>query len=396
MFETLNPAAPDKILALMAEFRKDDRPDKIDLGVGIYRDATGRTPVLSAIRKAERRLYENQQTKAYVGVAGDMNFNAAMIDLTLGGAVSGDRVRGVQAPGGCGALRILAELLDRARPGATIWLSDPTWPNHVPIMTAAGLGIRQYPYFDPATGTVRFDEMMTALSAAAAGDIVLLHGCCHNPTGANLTLDEWQALGELLSARGLFPFIDMAYQGFGDGLEPDAAGIRRLAGLVPEMAVASSCSKNFGVYRDRVGCAMVIGADARTADLAFAQLQSVTRGAYSMPPDHGAAAVRIVLEDDALRTEWKDELEAMRTRMLRLREGLAGALRLKTNSDRYDFIATHRGMFSLLGLDSVAVEKLRVEHGIYLVGDSRMNVAGLPEEALDRIAEAIVEVTSAR
>ncbi len=395
MFEQLSPAAPDKILALMAEFRQDERSDKVDLGVGIYRDADGRTPVLSAVRKAEQRLYDAQDTKAYVGIAGDVGFNAAMIDLALGDALPRERVRGAQTPGGCGALRIIAELLNRARAGANVWLSDPTWPNHKPILAAAGLATRDYPYFDAATGKVKFDEMIAALSAAPAGDIVLLHGCCHNPTGANLTLDEWRALGEVLVARGLFPFIDMAYQGFGDGLIADAAGVRLLAGMVPEMAVAASCSKNFGVYRDRVGCAMLIGEDAARADLAFGQIQSVTRGAYSMPPDHGGAAVRIVLEDAALRADWQAELEGMRTRMLRLREAFAKALRQQTNSDRFDFLAEHRGMFSLLGLNDAEVARLKAEHGIYAVGGSRINVAGLPEDDLDRIAAAIVAVTSA-
>ncbi|GLS31199.1 aromatic amino acid aminotransferase apoenzyme [Mesorhizobium albiziae] len=394
MFETLQPAQPDKILALIGMYREDPRPDKIDLGVGVYKDEHGKTVIMRAVREAEQRLYQTQSTKTYLGLAGDVAFNAAMVTLVFGANADTKRIRACQAPGGSGALRILGELLAKVRPGATVWLSDPTWPNHVPMMKAAGLVTRDYPYFDPATGAVRFDAMMETLGAAKAGDIVLLHGCCHNPTGANLDREQWSALADLLVARGLFPFVDIAYQGFGDGLDEDAEGLRILAAKAPEMAVAASCSKNFSVYRDRVGAAMLMGRNETEANVAVGQLQSVTRGMYSMPPDHGAAAVRIILEDDALRADWLAELETMRLRMVSLREGLAEALRRQSNSDRYDFVAHHRGMFSRLGISPEEVERLRVEHGIYIVGDSRINVAGLPGDRLDYLAKAIVAVTS--
>lgn len=392
MFETLTAAPPDKIIALMGQFREDPRPGKIDLGVGVYKDAKGNTPIMAAVREAEKLLYERQSTKTYVGMAGDPLFNAAMIGLVFGEDADRARIRAAQAPGGSGALRILAELIARAKPGATVWLSDPTWPNHVPLIRAAGVTTKEYPYFDAATGTVRFDAMMEALKKAAPGDVVLLHGCCHNPTGANLDHGQWEAVAELFVSRGLFPFVDLAYQGFGDGLEEDAFGVRLLASRVPEMAVAASCSKNFAVYRDRVGTAFLLGKGAAEADIAYSQLLSVARGMYSMPPDHAAAAIRIILEDKGLTASWKSELETMRQRMVSLREGFADALRRQSNSDRFDFIARHRGMFSRIGATPEQVEKLRAEHGVYMVGDSRINVAGLPEDRLDTLAASIISV----
>jgi aspartate/tyrosine/aromatic aminotransferase len=302
------------------------------------------------------------------------------------------RIRAAQAPGGSGALRLAAELIKRTRSDATIWLSDPTWPNHVPVMRAAGLQIREYPYFDAASGTVRFADMMSALATAKSGDVVLLPGCCHNPTGANLDEAQWAKIADLVVERGLLPFVDIAYQGFGEGLDADAAGLRLLAEKVPEMVVASSCSKNFAVYRDRVGAAMILAKDSTQADVAMGQMLSAARAMYSMPPDHGAAAVRIVLEDATLRADWEAELEEMRLRMLRLRVQFAEALRRQSNSDRFDFVASHRGMFSRLGLSEAQVERLRAEHGVYMVGDSRINVAGLPEDGMDALAKAIVSV----
>lgn len=392
MFETLQPAAPDKILALIGMFRDDPRPGKVDLGVGVYKDPQGRTPVMRAVRAAEQRVYDEQTSKAYLGLAGDAAFNAAIIRLTFGEAADLSRLRAAQAPGGSGALRLIAELLRRSRPDATVWVSDPTWPNHVPIITAAGLKTTTYPYFDAATGTVRFEEMLRALRGARHGDIVLLHGCCHNPTGANLDEAQWSELGDLLVEHGLFPFVDIAYQGFGDGLDADAAGLRVLAEKVPELAAASSCSKNFSVYRDRVGAAMLLGATPGEADIALSQILSVARGMYSMPPDHGAATVRVVLSDAELRADWESELDEIRARMIRLREGFAEALRRRSNSDRFDFVAHHRGMFSRLGLTVDQVHRLRQEHGVYMVDDSRINVAGLPEDGLDDLAKAVVSV----
>ncbi|ESZ19820.1 amino acid aminotransferase [Mesorhizobium sp. L48C026A00] len=392
MFENLQPAPADKILALIGLYRADPRPGKVDLGVGVYKDRDSKTPVMRAMREAERRLLQSQDTKTYLGLAGDTGFNTAMARLVFGPAAELTRIRAAQAPGGSGALRLVAELLKRTRSDATIWLSDPTWPNHMPVMRAAGLQIREYPYFDAASGAVRSADMMSALATARNGDVVLLHGCCHNPTGANLDIAQWAEIAELVVERGLLPFVDIAYQGFGEGLDADAAGLRLLAAKVPEMVVASSCSKNFAVYRDRVGAAMILAKDSAQADVAMSQMLSAARAMYSMPPDHGAAAVRIVLEDATLRADWEAELEEMRLRMLRLRVQFAEALRRQSNSDRFDFVASHRGMFSRLGLSEAQVERLRAEHGVYMVGDSRINVAGLPEDGMDALAKAIVSV----
>jgi aromatic-amino-acid transaminase len=392
MFETLQPAPADKILALIGLYRNDPRPGKVDLGVGVYKDIDGRTPVMRAVREAEKRLLASQDTKTYLGLAGDTGFNAAMIKLAFGEKADHSRIRAAQAPGGSGALRLVAELLQRTRAGATVWLSDPTWPNHPPVMRAAGLKVRDYPYFDAASGTVRFDDMLAALKTAESGDVVMLHGCCHNPTGANLDAAQWAKVADVVLERGLLPFVDIAYQGFGDGLDADAAGLRLLAERVPEMVVASSCSKNFAVYRDRVGAAMILAKDGAQADVAMSQMLAAARALYSMPPDHGAAAVRMVLEDTDLKKDWETELEEMRLRMLRLRVAFAEALRRQSNSDRFDFVASHRGMFSRLGLTEAQVERLRAEHAVYMVGDSRINVAGLPEDGMDDLAKAIVSV----
>jgi len=392
MFEALQPAPADKILALIGLYRNDPRPGKVDLGVGVYKDIDGRTPVMRAVREAEKRLLASQDTKTYLGLAGDIAFNTAMIKLAFGDQVDLSRIRAAQAPGGSGALRLVAELLQRSRPGATVWLSDPTWPNHPPVMRAAGLAVRDYPYFDATSGSVRFDDMLAALKTANPGDVVLLHGCCHNPTGANLDVSQWAQVADVLLERGLLPFVDIAYQGFGEGLDADAAGLRLLAEKMPEMVVASSCSKNFAVYRDRVGAAMILAKDGVQADLALGQILAAARALYSMPPDHGAAAVRMVLEDAGLKADWQAELEEMRLRMLRLRVAFAEALRRQSNSDRFDFVASHRGMFSRLGLTEAQVERLRAEHAVYMVGDSRINVAGLPEDGMDELAKAIVSV----
>lgn len=395
MFQTMAPAEPDKILQLIGLFREDRRPEKLDLGVGVYKDPARQTPVMAAVRKAELKFIESQVSKSYLGLEGHTGFNAAITRLALGDHLDPARTRTIQAPGGSGAIRILAELLASAQPDAVVYLSDPTWPNHLPTMTAAGLNTKTYRYFDPSTGGVRFDSMLESLSEASPGDIVVLHGCCHNPTGANIAPQQWPVLAEFLVEKRLMPFVDMAYQGFGDGLDVDAGGLRCLADVVPELVAAISCSKNFGVYCDRVGAAILIGRNSRQTDTAFGQLKSLARRNYSMPPNHAAAAVFTVLEDSGLRSEWHDELDGMRTRMLELRTGFADALRKESGTGRFDFLASHRGMFSRLGLSAEQVARLRSEKAVYMVGDSRINVAGLPDPGLDRLAESIVSVMSA-
>lgn len=392
MLENLPAQAPDKIIELMGLFKADTRTDKIDLGVGVYKDATGKTPVMRSVKAAERQLVEAQASKSYVGLLGDLEFCDVMRDLVLGDAVDASRVVVAQTPGGTGAIRQLYQMIKIASPDATLWMSDPTWPNHPAIAKSMDISMQTYPYLHPETLEVDFDAMLEALDGAKAGDVILLHGCCHNPTGANLTLDQWKTLTDLVISKDLLPLIDIAYQGFGDGLDQDAAGVRHMAAGVKEMLLAASCSKNFGVYRDRVGAMMAISSTQKGHDLAKSNMASVNRLNYSFPPDHGAKVVQMVMVDDALRADWLEELESMRTGMLELRTELAEALRRETNSDRFDFVARHRGMFSRLGLSPEQVLRLREEFGVYMVGDSRVNIAGLRLEIIERLAKAIAAV----
>ncbi len=387
MFEELKALPADKILALMKAFREDPRDDKIDLGVGVYRNAEGVTPVMRAVKAAEKRIWEAQTTKAYTGLAGDPAFGDAMVDLVLGGAVPRERVAAVATPGGTGAVRQAFELARMANPGLRVFVSDPTWPNHVSILKYLGIEMVPYRYFDAETGGVDFAGMLADIGAARPGDVVLLHGCCHNPTGANLNRPQWAEVIAALQATGATPMIDLAYQGFGDGLEADAAPTRQVVASMPETLVAASCSKNFGVYRERTGILMGTAADPGLLQDTMAYLN---RQNFSFPPDHGARIVTEVLTDPELRADWEAELEEMRTGMLELREQLAGELRQRSGSDRFGFLAQHRGMFSRLGADPDKVETLRADHGIYMVGDSRMNIAGLNRESVPKLAEAII------
>ena len=392
MLENLKEQAPDKIIQLIALYAADEREDKLDLGVGVYKDAGGKTPVMRAVKAAEARLLESQDTKSYVGLLGDLSYVDAIRDLVLGDAVPTERVCGAQEPGGTGAIRQLFELIKSANAGATVWISNPSWPNHEAILNYLGMAVGKYRYFDEATCGVDFEGMKADLEGAAEGDVVLLHGCCHNPTGANITAAQWEEVTNMALAKNLVPMIDIAYQGFGDGLEDDAEGVRIMAARMPEMLIAASCSKNFGLYRDRVGAALIISKDGAGTALSKANLAGLNRLNFSFPPDHGAKVVSIIMNDDALRQDWATELEEMRLNMLNLRQGLADALRRETNSDRFDFVAQHRGMFSRLGLTPEQVMKLRSDHAIYMVGDSRINIAGLPHDGLDKLAKAIASV----
>ncbi|WP_425039883.1 aromatic amino acid transaminase [Primorskyibacter sp. S187A] len=391
MFETLQAQPSDKILALMKAFREDPRPEKIDLGVGVYKNAKGQTPIMRAVKTAEKQLWESQDTKSYVGLVGDPAFADAMISLILGDAVARETVAAAATPGGTGAVRQCLEMAKMANPKLRVFVSDPTWPNHLSIMKFMGIEVVPYRYFDNETRGVDFDGMLADIKQAGKGDIVLLHGCCHNPTGANLNLTEWQIVADTLNATGATPMIDIAYQGFGDGLEEDAAGTRLIASSVPETLIAASCSKNFGVYRERTGLAMAVSQDSSAKALNQDTLAFLNRQNYSFPPDHGARVVTMVLTDPALRADWEAELEDVRRGMLKLREQLAGELQRASGSDRFGFLAQHRGMFSRLGASADLVEKLRAEHGIYMIGDSRMNIAGLNEKTVPILADAIVK-----
>ena len=391
MFETLKEQPADKILALVQMYRDDPRETKIDLGVGVYKDATGLTPIMRAVKSAEHKLWEVQDSKVYTGLAGDPAFADAMVDLVLGAAVPRANVAAAATPGGTGAVRQAFELIQMARPEARVFVSDPTWPNHLSILSYLGIEAVPYRYFDNETRGVDFDGLIADLKTAQKGDIVLLHGCCHNPTGANLNGAEWDAVIEVLLATGATPMIDIAYQGFGDGLEEDAAATRKVAAAVPECLIAASCSKNFGIYRERTGILMAISADGSAQALNQGTLAFLNRQNFSFPPDHGARLVTMILTDDVLRADWQGELEDVRQSMLGLRSQLAAELQRLSGSDRFGFLAQHRGMFSRLGTTQEMVEKLRLDHGIYMVGDSRMNIAGLNAQTVPILAKAIVD-----
>lgn len=391
MFETLPAPKLDGIIGIMQAFAADTRAEKIGLGVGVYRDAEGRTPVMRAVKQAEARILEQQDSKSYLSLAGDAAFLTAMETLLLGGAVPSARVAAVGTPGGTSAVRQICELIARVRPGATIWVSAQTWPNHGPLIAAAGLTARPYRYLDKDAGALDRDGMFADLAQAQAGEVVLLHGCCHNPTGVDLTPQDWAELAALLDRTGATPFVDMAYQGFGEGLDADAGGLRHLAARLPEVLIAASCSKNFGLYRDRVGLAMAVVPDAQR-DAMAATLAGLNRQSFAFPPDHGGRVVSTILGDPMLRAVWLEELDAMRARVQGNRRALADALRDATGSDRMGAVAAQQGMFSILPLSEAQVIRLREDHGIYMLWDGRVNMAGMDPSRAQDVARAVAGV----
>lgn len=391
MFDQLPKPQPDGILAVMAAFRADPRPGKVDLGVGVYKDAAGRTPVMRAVKAAEARLVAEQDTKTYTQLAGDPAFHTAMAGVILGDAVPPARLAAAAATGGTGAVRLGFELIRAANPAARLWISRPTWPNHITIAEAVGLAWSPYRWLDPEAGALDRAGLMADLRQAQAGDVVVLHGCCHNPTGVDMDPSDWAAVADLCEARGLIPLVDIAYQGFGAGLEADAAGLRLLATRLPRVMVAASGAKNFGMYRERVGIAFVLAPEAER-EVVQATLAALNRAAISFPPDHGARVVTTILTDPALRADWADELGAMRTRVEGLRRLLAEALRAETGSDRMGYVAAQRGMFSILPLSADQVSRLARDHGVYAVGGGRVNMAGLTEANVPPVARALAAV----
>jgi aromatic-amino-acid transaminase len=381
MFYALSSEPDDPLLALIGMFKKDDRSGKIDLGVGAYRDETGATPIFRAVKTAEKRIWETQATKSYIGPEGDMMFLDQLWSLT-GGAGNPRAVAGVQTPGGSGALRLASDLLYRMGK-RRIWLGLPSWPNHTNIFKASGLEVATHPFFDVPTQSVLFDQMADALNGAAAGDAVLLHASCHNPSGGVLTQPQWLELAAIIEKRGLLPLVDLAYQGFGSGLEEDVAGLRSLLTRVPEALLAVSCSKSFGLYRDRIGAIYAIAQTQPPADVARSNLAALARISYSMPPDHGAAIVRTILGDADLKRDWAEELETMRQRIVGTRTALAAGL-----CDRWQAlgaIAGQEGMFSLLPVSEAEVLRLRAEHGIYMPASGRFNIAGLKTSDVESV-----------
>ena len=391
MFNSLQQQPADKILALMQVYKEDPRENKIDLGVGVYKDASGQTPIMQSIKQAEHMLWETQDTKSYVGLTGTPEFSQTMIDLVLGNKFDKNLTASAATPGGTGAVRQAFELGKMANPNLRVFVSDPTWPNHLSILKYLGIPVEPYRYFDAKTRAVDFSSMMTDLENAKEGDLILLHGCCHNPTGANLKAPEWDAVIELLLKSGATPMIDIAYQGFGDGLEEDASGVRKLVSSVPETIIAASCSKNFGIYRERTGLLIVVSHDKDARDLNQSTLAFLNRQNFSFPPDHGARLVTMVLSDEELKRSWMEELEAVRTSMLSLRTQLATELEKLSGSNRFGFLADHRGMFSRLGASPEQVNELRENHAVYMVGDSRLNIAGLNSKTVPVLAKAIVD-----
>jgi aspartate/tyrosine/aromatic aminotransferase len=380
----LPPVANDSLIALIGMVNRDPRPDKIDVGVGVFRDGAGNTPILTVIKEAEQRLHDTQVTKSYLGSAGDKRFAQLLRPILLGHHADDERIVGVQTPGGCGALRLGFELLAMANPNARVLVGGPTWPNHPPIIRAVGLSQVDYPYYERGQAVIRFDAMLDALGSAEAGDIALLHGCCHNPTGAQLDDDQWREVARVVADRGLIPIVDIAYQGFGRGLDEDAFGLRLLLDTCDEMIVAQSCDKNFSVYRDRVGSLWIKSASAETSAKAMAHVYKVAREMWSMPPDHGAASVRIVLDDPELHERWLVELAGMRDRINSVRQRIAAA------DPRLAFIGRQYGMFSMLPLSKEQVLKLREDHAIYMAESGRFNIVGMADDQIDRFTAAVV------
>jgi aspartate/tyrosine/aromatic aminotransferase len=386
LLDRLEAQPSDSLIALIALANEDQRPDKIDVGVGVYRDAAGNTPILKTVKIAEKRLVEAQETKSYIGSQGDSRFVELVKQLVFGESAAGDdRIVGVQTPGGCGALRLGADLIAKANPKARILVGEPTWPNHAPLIGCAGVEMVAYPYYAKESRTICFDRMMDALGGAKAGDLVLLHGCCHNPTGADLDLDQWREVAGVIARRGLVPFVDLAYQGFGRGLETDAAGARLVVEAADQAILAQSCDKNFSCYRERTGSLFVKAATAESARIVFGNLLSLARTMWSMPPDHGAAVARIILDDPALRPQWEAEVEAMGERIRCLRSRLASI------DPRLAYIEEQFGMFSMLPLTPAQVLELRSERGIYMANSGRFNIVGLSDESVDRFAAAVLE-----
>ena len=385
----LPPVHSDSLLALIALCNADPRPDKIDVGVGVFRDGAGNTPILKVMKEAEQRLLDTQTTKAYLGSAGDKRFAELIRPILLGHHASDDRILGVQTPGGCGALRLGFELLATMNSDTRVLVGTPTWPNHPPIIEAVRLGMDEYPYYERGQGVIRFDDMIAALNGARPGDVALLHGCCHNPTGADLDEDQWREVVRVVSERGLIPLIDIAYQGFGRGLDEDAFGVRLMLDACDEVIIAQSCDKNFSCYRDRVGSLFIKTGSPEATATAMAHVFQRAREMWSMPPDHGAACAHIILEDPELHARWLVELEAMRDRINSVRQRIASA------DPRLAFIGKQFGMFSMLPLSKEQVLKLRTDHAIYMADSGRFNVVGMGDGQIDRFTAAVVEALGA-
>jgi len=397
--QSLSPMPSDPLLGLSAIFRNDNNPNKIDLGVGVYKDASGQAPVLASVQQAEVIWQSQESSKAYIDPKGDAEFIEGMETLLLGAkhrALNDNRVRTIQTPGGSCALRIAAEYIQRCNPNATIWLSDPTWVNHEPLLGRIGLELKQYRYYDDLSHSLDFDGMLHSLQQVQPGDVVLLHGCCHNPSGEDLSLEQWQTVAELALEKGFTPFVDIAYQGIGEGIEEDAAGLRLLADTLPELIITASCSKNFAIYRERIGSFSVIATNASQADNALSQALDIIRGYYFVPPTHGGSIVKTILNDPILKTSWQQELDEIRIRIKQMRSLFTSALVNSELSSRFSHLARQQGMFSFLGLTPTQVETLRREHSIYMASSSRINLSGINADNVDYLVESLLTMVNER
>nr|WP_320125984.1 amino acid aminotransferase [uncultured Shewanella sp.] len=395
IFSQVLLAPADPILGLTDTFKADPRQDKVNLGVGIYKDEAGQTPVLTSVKKAEAILLEQEKTKNYLGIEGVQAYNHVVQTLLFGegsALITSGRAATAQAPGGTGALRIAAEFLLRNTDSHTIWVSNPTWANHQNIFETAGLAVKEYGYYKAEAHDIDFDTMMTDLSHANAGDVVLLHGCCHNPTGIDLTLAQWELVAQLCADKKLVPLFDFAYQGFGAGIEEDAAGLRLVASKVPELLVANSFSKNFGLYNERIGAVTVVAEDADAAVRAFSQVKRTIRANYSNPPAHGALIVSTILNDAALKAMWVQEVKEMRERIAEMRTLFVDSLKAEGVTQDFSFISRQNGMFSFSGLNKTQVARLKDEFGVYIVGSGRISVAGMTKTNMPVICKAIAQV----
>lgn len=395
MFNKLTAMPADPILGLLTQYREDSHPQKVDLGVGVYKDPTGVTPILSCVKKAEKFRLDTETTKVYIGPTGSPQFNTLVTELAFGAghsAIIANRIRTVSTPGGTGALRVAGDFIKRCNPNAVLWVSDPTWANHIGLFEAAGITVKTYPYYDYGSKSLKFDEMLAALSQVSPDDVVLFHACCHNPSGMDFTTEQWDKVVALTKDQGFTPLIDMAYQGFGDGVDIDAYGVRQMAAAVDNMILCSSCSKNFGLYRERIGSCSVIAKDANTANIAQSVLLYVVRCLYSMPPAHGAAIVETILGSKELTQEWLDELKVMRDRINGNRAILVDKLKANGVNRDFSFIARQKGMFSFLGVNPEEVARLQKEFSIYMVGSSRISIAGISEDNVDYLAQSIAKV----
>lgn len=395
MFEAFEKLPDDPILGLTAAFQADSNPKKVDLGVGVYRDPQGKTPVFAAVKKAETLKLEQEKSKTYTGIEGDPVFNEQIQKLILGEnhpSLRDGRSCAIVGPGGSGSLRVAAEVINAWKPGANVWVSNPSWPNHIPLIGTAGLTMKEYPYYDNATHSIRTGEMMDQIAKLGSNDVLLIHSCCHNPTGADLNMDHWKEITRLAQKNGFTPFVDAAYQGLGRGLNEDAEGLRYLAEAVPEIIIAYSCSKNFGLYRDRVGALQIVTKKAATTTAVMSHMKSVARRLYSVPPAHGAIVVGMILADAALKQSWATELEGMCKRINSMRKLFTDMMAAKGSKQDFSFVSSQYGMFSMLGLTVDQVQRLKKDYSVYMVNSSRVNIAGISEDNIDYLTDSVLAV----